>query len=126
MKSNTKAEAAPASGQQIMVTLHKGGTAEKTLPLSHVVIPDLWHIAQGQMDTLDLAAILECWHYAHDLKRTVEEIATDKAALLAALEDTLHFLEAMEYQPFTRYFKAQINVQNNQIRVAIAHAKGQP
>lgn len=87
MNTKTKAEVAPAQSGQPFITLHKGGTKEKTIPLSQLDIPDLWHIAQAEMDLHCRESILRCWHYAHDLKRTVEELADDKVELLAALRD---------------------------------------
>ena len=62
------------------VTLSKGGTGEKTLPISQVKIPDLWHIAGAIEKTGKVAdgpgcaaLILECWSRAHDFKRHIQE-----------------------------------------------------
>lgn len=61
------------------IVLCKGGTMERTVEVSKIVIPDLWHIAhlpeldgytQGGKSAKDL--ILECWHLAHDLKKALE------------------------------------------------------
>jgi len=57
------------------VTLFKGGTREKTVPIRDVVIPDMWHIAQSvrYRRTLDNPSVcadlcLDCWHIAGALK----------------------------------------------------------
>ena len=63
-----------------MITLNKGGSKEKTVPIESIHIPDLWHIAHirelegysvGGVSVKDL--ILECWHLAHDLKNHIEQ-----------------------------------------------------
>lgn len=60
------------------VTLARGGTAERTLNLRDVKIPDLWHtveairIADGRPIALEPGTadvILECWNIAHQLRR---------------------------------------------------------
>ncbi len=53
------------------ITMHKGGTAEKTVNASQIVIPDLWHIAQSQPDSEDKKSILEVWHLAHELLKHI-------------------------------------------------------
>ena len=55
------------------VTLNKGGTKEKTLPISGIKIPDLWHIAENQSNTEDRERILLCWEIAHGLHRHILE-----------------------------------------------------
>lgn len=62
------------------ITLSKGGSKERKVELSKIVIPDLWHIAQGQgkewsPEGAEIAKkeILECWHLCHDLKRHIED-----------------------------------------------------
>lgn len=59
------------------ITLAKGGTEERVVPINKIVIPDLWHAAQ-YLKSLDRKAsgedVLKCWHLCHDLKRTLEEI----------------------------------------------------
>ena len=82
------------------VTLAKGGTAERVVKVEEIQIPDLWHLAMFIQDHEDeiyervghnhlvldnlLAgkpagrpkwseAILETWHLAHDLRRTILE-----------------------------------------------------
>ena len=61
------------------ITLAKGGTSERTIDISRVEIPDLWHVAmhlKGSKDPVDVRRaemILECWHLAHDLKRHIQE-----------------------------------------------------
>jgi len=64
------------------VTLFKGGTKEKTLPISQVEIPDLWHIAEairtngriggkaGRERAADM--ILDCWHICGALKEHIQ------------------------------------------------------
>ena len=62
------------------VTLNKGGTEKKVVPISDVKIPDLWHIANTIRENGKVAdgpgcaeLILECWSRAHDLKRHIQE-----------------------------------------------------
>lgn len=55
------------------VTLSKGGTAEKTVDVAKLQIPDLWHIAH-RLDEEDKEKVLECWHLAHDLKTHIEDL----------------------------------------------------
>lgn len=64
--------------ENTQITLSKGGTDEKTLPLSQVIIPDLWdigcHLKFGQADfdwQHAAAQIFECWNIAHDLKNHI-------------------------------------------------------
>lgn len=63
-----------------MITLSKGGTKERNVPINQVEIPDLWHIAQviktskdfrSGEETADL--ILKCWYLAHDLRKHIQE-----------------------------------------------------
>ena len=56
-----------------MITLAKGGIKERTVPVSGLEIPDLWHVARRCTDVQDREMILECWHLAHDLKRHIKE-----------------------------------------------------
>ena len=53
------------------ITRNNGGTAEHTVEVSAITIPDLWHIAM-RLDKSDREAVLECWHIAHDLKQHLE------------------------------------------------------
>ena len=62
-----------ATQKQRTITLNKGGSAEKTVNLDKVKIPDLWNIATSQENQLSKAAILETWHLAHDLLRALKE-----------------------------------------------------
>ena len=62
------------------VTLSRGGSGEKTVPISQVQIPDLWHLAQAVRTSKKLWAgqeacdlILEVWSRAHDLKNHIQE-----------------------------------------------------
>ena len=64
--------AKPASGWDTIITLSKGGTAERQVKLSHLEIPDLWHLAQS-LPNPHRRVILECWNIAHDLKRHIGE-----------------------------------------------------
>jgi hypothetical protein len=57
------------------ITLSKGGTGEKTIPLNKVQIPDLWHIASRQTSPADKRQILKCWHMTHDLLRELRDMA---------------------------------------------------
>ena len=61
------------------VTLNPGGTHEKTVDISEIQIPDLWHIAQALKSKKSaptaVAAgddVLEVWHLAHSLKKHIE------------------------------------------------------
>jgi hypothetical protein len=70
-------------GDQIMandtkITRAKGGTAERVEQLSHIQLPDLWHLAlelPGEMFDADTpqGAVLEVWHLAHDLIEHIRE-----------------------------------------------------
>jgi hypothetical protein len=55
--------------KDITITLSKGGTAEKKVKLSQLVIPDIFTYDK----TPSGKAINEVWHIAHDLKRELEE-----------------------------------------------------
>lgn len=64
---------------QTKMTLCKGGSGEKTLPISQINIPDMWHIAQAIRMTGKVAdgpgcadLILECWNRAHDFKNHIQ------------------------------------------------------
>ncbi len=57
-----------------LVTLAKGGTAERTVAASDLNVPDLWNIAAAVDDSVSKKAgdmVRECWHLAHDLLRHV-------------------------------------------------------
>ena len=70
------------------VTIHKGGTAEYTVPLAELHIPDLWHVVASCPE--DRAKLIECWHIAHALK-------TELIACQTILESTLNRVaEAMQ------------------------------
>ena len=59
-----------------MITLAKGGTDERQVPLSDIAVPDVWALASRIRDTLgDEAAeqVLAVWHLAHDLRRHIED-----------------------------------------------------
>ena len=58
---------------------------ERTVEVSKITIPDLWHVAMALKDMGDKEprfggaygmsaseAVLECWHLCHDLKRAIE------------------------------------------------------
>ena len=51
----------------------------KKMPLSEVVIPDLWPIGQmmeaDRRYELHAKAVLDCWTIAHGLKRVLEVVA---------------------------------------------------
>ena len=65
-------------------TRSKGGTAEREEIISQIQVPDLWKIAeifQGKSNTVYMskanreavaAAILECWHLAHDMRKHLQ------------------------------------------------------
>ncbi|KKN00528.1 hypothetical protein LCGC14_1136860 [marine sediment metagenome] len=67
-------------GNKTKVTLNKGGSKEKSMPISKVGIPDLWHITEALRTNGKVAdgpgcadLILECWHRTHDFKRHIQE-----------------------------------------------------
>jgi hypothetical protein len=54
----------------------KGGTAERTVPLNEVKVPDCWHLAMGLRKAGDeegAGMVLETWHLAHDLLQDLKE-----------------------------------------------------
>ena len=57
-----------------VVTLNKGGTKECQVPVSNIVIPDLWAIYMTLKKSNPESAemVLECWHLAHDLRNHIE------------------------------------------------------
>lgn len=73
-----------ATDSKTTVTIFKGGSKERTLPINELRIPDLWHLAcwlgenEGTVPNGKLASelVLETWHIAHDLKRHISEAAT--------------------------------------------------
>lgn len=75
----SKREATP-----LIVTLNKGGTAEKQIALNLVVIPDLWHVRVESMEQKQ--QVLDCWHLAADLKRELLKRYIEHQALNAVAE----------------------------------------
>ena len=67
-----------------VVTLSKGGTKERTVKVSELVIPDLWFVGESPDGVEWRTRVLECWHMAHDLKRELEERCASQAELLEA------------------------------------------
>lgn len=62
-----------------LITLSKGGTKERTVPIGKITIPNLWHIAQELKkmemvchDTTAADYVLECWNLCHDLLRHIQ------------------------------------------------------
>lgn len=53
------------------VTFAKGGTAERTVPIEEIRIPDLWHIAKAQENPDDAEKVRQVWHMAHDLLKAI-------------------------------------------------------
>ena len=65
---------------ETMITLSRGGDEERTLPISEVYIPELYHIARDVRLNSKLInanvcseVILLVWHIANDLKRHIVE-----------------------------------------------------
>lgn len=60
-----------------MITLSKGGTAERAVKLETLEIPDVWNYAQSLKKTDPHMALMidRLWHTAHDLKRHALEQA---------------------------------------------------
>jgi len=56
-----------------IVTINKGGSAEKKVDIRELIIPDLWPIAQmmeGDLRySLHAQAVLDTWAIAHSLQR---------------------------------------------------------
>lgn len=50
------------------ITLHRGGTGERTVSLDSLEIKDLWHAHQNDPD------VMAVWHLAHSLKRELLEV----------------------------------------------------
>jgi len=50
----------------------------KSVPVSSVIIPDLWHIAMNLKDEQNKKTVIECWHIAHALKESLVEIGYRK------------------------------------------------
>ena len=71
------------------ITLSKGGTKERTLELSSLVLPDCWHIAQS-LPTEQCERILATWHLAADLKRELTELDAERNAERAELLNVLN------------------------------------
>lgn len=57
------------------ITLHKGGTEEKTVELESLQIPNLWHYRDDAKPSRE--EILRCWHITHDLRRALIEAAAE-------------------------------------------------
>lgn len=75
------------ANKEMKITRARGGTAERIVPLSKIVIPDLWHVADHlkAIERPESAeAVLECWHLCHDLKNELEqrERAEEQAPLV--------------------------------------------
>ena len=67
------------------ITLAKGGTAERTVNVGTLRVPDLWHLIMYLEDhpEIDIGhhhlgdkplaeAVRECWHLCHDLLRAAQ------------------------------------------------------
>lgn len=58
------------------ITLNKGGTAEKTVPLDSIDVPDCWQASCALDDggfRNFAEKVRECWHLAHDLLRELRK-----------------------------------------------------
>jgi len=66
------------------ITLSKGGTAERTIDVQSINIPDLWHVAEWHEEqamlpnvkpwhAMQAKMIKEVWHLAHDMKRHIQD-----------------------------------------------------
>ena len=57
-----------------VVTLNNGGTKECQVPVSNILIPDLWGVYMMLKKSNPEAAemVLDCWHLAHDLRNHIE------------------------------------------------------
>ncbi len=97
------------------VTLFKGGKNEKQVPLSQVEVPDLWHIAQAEMDLNCREKVLRCWHLANDLLRELRERAKPETTV------PLGFTPGSPKNPFrkeTWNLTAQMKLQRNDPQLA--------
>jgi hypothetical protein len=59
-----------------LITRARGGTEERQVEAKMIEVPDLWHIAMWlehhDRHPNDAAAVLECWHLAHDLLKHIK------------------------------------------------------
>lgn len=58
------------------IVLNKGGTAEQTVSVSEITIPDLWHVAEllhEQKDERAADLVIECWSLTHSLLRHIQD-----------------------------------------------------
>jgi hypothetical protein len=71
------------------LTLHKGGTGEKEIPIKSLTVPDLWHVAQYHHDkslapavepwhALQHKMIMEAWSLAHAMKDRLQANQVDQ------------------------------------------------
>lgn len=104
------------------ITLHKGGTGERTVSLGMLEIKDLWHGYQNDPD------VMEVWHLAHSLKRELLEV---HAALQNIVTQTLEMtaqrnllLEVSKAVLEKRKLAGFAGDLEQQIESAIARAKG--
>lgn len=62
--------------RNVKVTLNRGGSAETTVPLAQLNVPDAWHAAM-QLKKLGFEShcetVLETWHLAHSLLKELQE-----------------------------------------------------
>jgi len=72
-----------------MITLGRGKGQRQFDVSLEGQIPDLWHIAQAELDLDCKRAILETWHLAHDMRRALSELTAQRDALLEACKAAL-------------------------------------
>jgi len=73
----TRLGLAGAKGETMtQITIHEGGTGEKTLNVADIRIPDLWHPAMALSDAGNQPgsrAVLECWYLTHALLSHIKD-----------------------------------------------------
>lgn len=83
------------------IVIHRGGTGERTIPVSGIIVPDMWHIAMSQENPEFKAQVLECWHLAHAMRSALEELDQKSESLPGV---TIHFKD----QSAAKEFKARL------------------
>jgi hypothetical protein len=58
-----------------VLEMNRGELMNRTTVESNIPIPDLWHVVQRMgFDTEDGKAVLETWHLAHELRKSIVHI----------------------------------------------------
>jgi len=62
----------------VKIVLNKRGLKPRTVEVSKIKIPNLWHIAMRQKNKKEQAMILKCWHLCHHLQESLEDASRDQ------------------------------------------------